>query len=101
MPGTIATCSQPSSRNTGQRPSRSCAPSTSVPSEGRGATFFAAIATPKCAMNMLVLEAVAHAVRRDGGARAARRMALHVDRHGVHGDVRGGKLDVHGEGGGV
>src|SRR3954465_11305510 len=37
----------------------------------------------------------------ESGARAARGMALHVHRHGIHGDVRGGGLDVHGEGGGV
>src|SRR5436309_1863251 len=36
-----------------------------------------------------------------GGARAARGVALHVDRHRVHGDVRCGGLDVHGERSGV
>src|SRR6266850_272543 len=36
-----------------------------------------------------------------GGAGAARRVALHVDRDRVHGDVRRGGFDVHGKGGGV
>src|SRR3970282_770819 len=37
----------------------------------------------------------------EGGARAPRRMALHVHRHRVHGDVRRRGFDVHGEGGGI
>src|SRR5688572_7172458 len=36
-----------------------------------------------------------------GGARAPRRVALHVDRYGVHGDVRGRRLDMDGERGGI
>ena len=52
IPGSIATRSQPSRRKTGHTPSTSCAASTSVPSEGRGATFFAASASPKWPMNI-------------------------------------------------
>src|SRR5258708_15845161 len=46
-------------------------------------------------------EAIFDARRAQGGPRAARGMALHVHRDRVHGDVRGGGLDVHGKGGRV
>src|SRR6185503_5639266 len=47
------------------------------------------------------LKTVFHPRRPKGGARAPRGVALHVHRHRVHGDVRGGGLDVHREGGRV
>ena len=47
------------------------------------------------------LETVGHTGWREGGTRAARRVALHVDRHRVHGDVGGRYFDVHRERGGV
>src|SRR5258708_1640463 len=46
-------------------------------------------------------EAIFDARRAQGGPRAARGMALHVHGDRVHGDVRGGGLDVHGKGGRV
>src|SRR5258706_3687360 len=124
MPGTIATRSTPASTSTGQIASRNTAAKIAVPTETSGATRLAAKARPKCPMNTsdplpnplprereqtldafsrnaASLEAVLDAGGRDRGARAARGMALHVHRHRVHGDVRGGDLDVHREGGGV
>src|SRR5512134_1781509 len=47
------------------------------------------------------LETVGHALRREGRRGAARGVALHVDCHRVHRDVRRRELDVHGERGRV
>src|SRR5947199_4675748 len=49
----------------------------------------------------VISEAVLHAGRRERRGCAARRMALHVHGDGIHGDVRGRDLDVHGERGGI
>src|SRR5690348_11671490 len=47
------------------------------------------------------LETVFNAARTEGGARAARGVALHVDRDRVHRNVRGRGFHVHRERGGV
>src|SRR5688572_206336 len=47
------------------------------------------------------LETVFHPRRPESRARAPRRVALHVHCHRVHGDMRGGGLDMHREGGRV
>src|SRR5688572_1927121 len=52
-------------------------------------------------INRSSLETVFDSRRAKRRARAARRVALHVDRHRVHGDVGGGGFDVHGERGRV
>src|SRR5262245_3186854 len=58
---------------TGQIPSTSSAASTSVPSEGLGATFFAAIATPKWPMNIPDFPTPAIAGARKAGLEPATR----------------------------
>src|SRR5215469_4527924 len=52
MPGTMRTCSQPRSRNTGQSRSRNKGAASSVAREVRGANFLAAKPTAKWPMNM-------------------------------------------------
>src|SRR5688500_1771916 len=47
------------------------------------------------------LKAILDPLAAERGARAARRVALHVDGDRIHGDVSGGSLDVHREGGRV
>src|SRR6185295_16813182 len=53
IPGAIRTCSTPSRRKRGQRPSASWTDRKSVPRETSGATLLPANPAPKCPMNMI------------------------------------------------
>src|SRR5438034_7554561 len=85
--------------------SSSAWPSTSTRSSSCTPSNSPAWAAPASARIITTLtpnsEAILDARGAQGGARAARRVALHVDRHRVHGDVRCRGLDMHGKGGGV
>ena len=48
-------------------------------------------------VNIRISKAIGHAAGGEGRARAPRRVALHVDRHRVHRDVRRGEFNVHRE----
>src|SRR5438105_864504 len=80
-------------------------PSTSTRSSSCTPSNSPAWAPPASARIITTLtpnsEAILDARGAQGGARAARRVALHVHRDRVHRDVRGGGLDVHRERGGV
>src|SRR3989442_12877921 len=74
--------------------SSSCTPSSSPACALQASARIITTLTPNS-------EAILDAGGAQGGARATRRVALHVDRHRVHRDVRRGGLDVHRERGGV
>src|SRR5215510_974475 len=77
---------------------RSC-PATCARSSSVTPSSSAAPAEKEIAKRTSSLETILDSSRPEGGARAARRMALHVDRDRVHRDVRRRRLDVHREGG--
>src|SRR3977135_1567084 len=73
--------------------STSFTPATSAPKAGKAATHKKNIKTP--------LVAILDTRRPESGARAARRVTLHVHRHRVHRDVGGRRFDVHRARGGI
>src|SRR3954471_1347734 len=73
-------------------------PSTCTRSSSRTPSRSAACAAPARRKKASDLKTILHAAAADRGPRAARGVALHVHRYRVHGDVRRGGLDMHGEG---
>src|SRR5712691_4620250 len=73
--------------------SSSFTPATSAPNAGKAATHRENIKT--------TLVPILDPRSPKGGARAARRVTLHVHRHRVHRDVGGRRFDVHRERGGI
>src|SRR5689334_18630911 len=76
-------------------------PSTRTRSSRRTPSSSAAWAVKPSPSRRIVLKTIFNSIAREGGARAAGGVALHVDRHGIHGDVRRRGLDVHRERGRV
>src|SRR4051812_6383397 len=74
-------------------------PSTRTRSSSRTSSSSAACTETATTNRNKTLKAILDTGRLEELARAARRMALHVDRDGIHGDVRRRGLDVHREGG--
>src|SRR5678816_331102 len=74
-------------------------PSTRTRSSSVTPCSSAACAAVEKASRRSTLETIVDARGVESGARAARRVALHVHRDRVHGDVRRRGLDVHREGG--
>src|SRR5689334_24126602 len=86
---------RPAPLRTSTRPSTcalsgTCTRATSIASAGMPAIMSAPSAK--------ALKTILNPRRPERGARPPRGMALHVHRHWIHGDVRGGRLHVHGEG---
>src|SRR3954469_11323488 len=76
-------------------------PSTFTRSSSRTPSSSAACAVATARSSASSLETILHARCTDRGARASRRVALHVHGDRIHGDVRRRRLHVHGKGGRV
>src|SRR5262245_25939028 len=76
-------------------------PSTRTRSSSVTPSSSAALAAKESNRRTRTLKAIFDAGRFESGARAARRVALHVHRHGIHRDMRRRGLDMHRERGRV
>src|SRR5437870_11984751 len=76
-------------------------PSTRMRSSRRTPSSSAAVTGNERAARSKTLKTILDPGRPESRARAACRVALHVHRHRIHGDVRRRGLDVHGERGRV